>query len=463
MINIQKKYFFFFLLTFSFLLTQNNVYSQNNRRLIDKIVANVGEENILLSEVEEQYALMLDQNPNIPEFARCNIMDNLIGQSILVHQAKLDSLPISDEEIESQLSARIDKILNYMGGDTQAFEEYYGQTVPEVKEQFRESLKAQLLADKMRSSIIGDIKITPKEVKKFYEKIPFDSLPYFNSEVEFREIVSFPVPNAESKNKAKEKLQKIKSRILVDREDFAKLAEKYSDDPGSGAQGGDLGWQKRGSFVAEFEAAAFSLEKGQYSDIIESEFGFHLIQLIERRGSNIHARHILVKPEINYYDLDIVEKRLDSVSQLLKMDSISFSKSVKIYSSKSAQSFNNDGRVLNPATGNTFFEISDLDPDIFFAIDKLKIGQVSPPIKTKERDGSTSFKLVKLISRSDPHRASLQNDYSKIMQAALEQKKNGIITDWIKNKAGKTFIKVDPMYERCPDLIKWYEWRQNQG
>ncbi|MCB0588184.1 MAG: peptidylprolyl isomerase, partial [Phaeodactylibacter sp.] len=298
------------------------------REVIDKVVATIGGELVLLSEVEEQHALMEAQSGVLPEGARCNIMDQLMASKLLINQAKLDSIEVSDEEVEAQLDARIERILGFMNNDVAQFEAYYGQTINEVKSQFREDLKNQILADRMRSQVMASVTVTPSEVKKFFSSIPADSLPYFNSEVEVGEIVYKPKVNPEERKKTIEKLESIRQRIL-DGEDFADLASKYSDD-GSARGGGDLGWAKRGKYVPEFEAAAFKLEQNEISPVVESEFGFHIIQMLERRGNSIHVRHILIKPELTDEDLEKAEAHLDSVRQLLMADSLTFSQAVKL-------------------------------------------------------------------------------------------------------------------------------------
>ena len=403
------------------------------REIIDKVVATIGGELVLLSEVEEQHALMEAQSGVLPADARCNIMDQLMASKLLVNQAKLDSIEISDEEVEAQLDARIERILGFMNNDVTQFETYYGQTINEVKAQFREDLKSQILADRMRSQVMASVTVTPSEVKQFFSSIPLDSLPYFNSEVEVGEIVYKPEVNKEERQKTIEKLESIRQRI-IDGEDFAELAAKYSDD-GSARAGGDLGWAKRGKYVPEFEAAAFKLEKEEISPVVESEFGFHLIQMLERRGNSIHVRHILIKPELTDADLEKAKAHLDSVRQLLTTDSLTFSQAVKLYSNEDVQSYNNDGRMVNPATGNTFFEIGDLDPDIYFTIDTMEIGAISQPFQFRDQVGDVYFRIVKLQSRTKPHKANLKQDYSKIQKAAIESKKSEYISNWIKETA----------------------------
>lgn len=426
------------------------------KQIIDKVTATVGGELVLLSEVEEQISLMQAQNGQVPEGAHCNIMDQVLVTKLLLNQAKLDSIEVTDIEVEDQLNARIDRILGYMNGDISQFEAYYGQTISAVKDQFREDLKSQLLVERMRGSIMSNVTVTPSEVKAFFAEIPEDSLPYFNAEVEIGEIVYKPKVNSVERAKSINLLDSIRSLIVAETVPFEELAKKYSDD-GSARIGGDLGWAKRGKYVPDFEAAAYKLEKNEISPVVETQFGFHIIQLLDRRGNSIHVRHILIKPEITDADLEKAKVHLDSVRNLIAVDSMSFSLAVKWFSDEDQQSYNNDGRMVNPATGNTFYEIGDLDPDIYFAIDTLELMEVSQPFAFRDPIGEPYFRIVQVQSRTTPHKANLQQDYSKIRQAAIQSKQNEYISKWVEETVGATFIKIDAMYAGCPALEKWRE------
>ena len=442
--------FIFFLMT----LLVGSVSAQGQRQVIDKVISTVGGEFILLSELEEQFALMEAQEGALPPDARCSILDQLVAGRLLLNQSKLDSIEVSDAEIEDQLDARIERILGYMNNDVSQFETYYGQSVNEVKESFREDLRSQVLVERMRAKIISEVKVTPSEVKEFFASIPNDSLPYFNSEVEVGEIVYKPKVSKEERERSITKLEDLRRRIVEGGEDFAALAQKFSDD-GSARIGGDLGWSKRGKFVPEFEAASYKLEENEISPVIESQFGFHIIQLLERRGNSIHVRHILVKPEITDADVELARVHLDSVRTLIQNDSISFSLAVKQFSDEDQQSFNNDGRMVNPLTGNTFYETGDLEPDIYFAIDTMEVGDLSAPFEFAGPTGEVYLRIVQLQSRTPPHRASLEKDYSKIQKAAIESKKSDYISNWISGKVDATFIQLDAMFGNCPNLEKW--------
>ena len=433
------------------LLIPTLLSAQNDKAVIDRVVAAVGGEIILLSEVQEQFSYAKQQQPDLPAEYLCVSLQNLLVQKLLVNQAKLDSIEVNDDEVENQLNARIDRLMLYFNQDPKAIEEFYGQTIEQIKEQTRTDMRNQLLAERMQAKVTEKATITPAEVQEFFKKIPKDSLPYFNAEVEIREIVYKPNVNPAERAKALARAEEVRLK-LTRGEDFASLAKKYSDDPGSAAQGGDLGLVKRGTFVPEFEAMAYNLEPGQLSPVTETDFGFHVIELIERRGNLIHCRHILLKPEITDEDLAMSKAKMDSVRQQIKDGKITFSEAVKKFGDKDQQSFSNDGRVANPQSGNTFFEIGDLETSVYFAIEGLKEGDVAEPFEFKSPDGSINYRLVQLVSRSKPHKADLKKDYGKIQKAALEQKKSSYTEKWVLEKLRKTYLSVDNSFSSCPNL-----------
>ncbi len=425
--------------------------------VIDEVIARVGGEYILLSDLEEQYALAQSQsNTPMPPEARCAMLDQTLVSKLLYNQSKLDSIEVSDSEVEQQLNARIDRILSYMGGDITQFEDYYGQSITATKEQFREDLREQLAVDRMRGTIVQEVKVTPAEVKNFFAQIPHDSLPYFNSEVEVGELVIQPTANDSTKEAVVERLRGLRQQITDGTLTFEDAARQNSAD-GSARGGGDLGWTKRGKFVAEFEAAAYNLDPGEISDVVESEFGYHLIQLVGRRGNSIRVSHILLQPEITEADMDKSRHLLDSIAHLIRVDSFDFSYAVKRYGFDKVQSYNNDGRMSNPNSGNTFFEIGDLDPDVYFAIDELAIDSLSDVMEFRGPTGDPLLRVVQLQSRTSPHRATLSQDYAKIQDATRNAKQQQYLSDWIQRRVGTTFIEVDPRYAACPQIATWLE------
>ncbi len=423
--------------------------------LVDKVIARVGSEYILLSEIEDEYSYMAAANPTTtkPEM-KCNIIKNLVAQKLIVYQAKLDSVEIKEEEVESQLNYRFESILRQMNGDEAFFKEYYNATVNEMKDRFRDDQRQKILAEKMQAKLIESVKITPAEVQAFYKKIPQDSLPYLSSEVEISELIMSPTVNETEKLKAYNALKDIVDRIGKG-EDFATLATKYSMDRESAKKGGDLGFAKRGVFVPEFESAVFSLKEGEMSDIVETEFGYHVMQLIQRKGNVVNARHILISPEITYLDRERTKANLDSIRTLLAKDSMTFEAAVKKFSDKKSQSYSNNGKMKNPNTGDNYFQTKDLDPDTYFAIDKLKPNELSKVLESKNMKGDKIYRIIKLQSKSKPHQANLKQDYDKISSFAKESKKSEYFNTWIQKKMEKTNIIVDPLFFDCEDLNQW--------
>jgi peptidyl-prolyl cis-trans isomerase SurA len=445
------------LLVFPLLLCESQIAAQDTREVIDEVVAIVGGEYILLSAVEEQYALAESQAAEpLPPQARCALMDQLLVSKLLYNQSKVDSIEVAPDEVEQQLNARIDRILSYMGNDVNQFEEYYGQTITAVKEQFREDLQEQIAAERIRGNVIREVTVTPSEVKRFFQQIPRDSLPYFNAEVEIAEIAYQPEANQVTQDATLEQLINIREQIMSETISFAEAAAKYSQD-GSRQTGGNLGWAKRGKFVPEFEATAYNLEKGEISEVIETQFGYHILRLEERRGNSINVSHILLRPEISDEDVAKATAHLDSIRSLIVDDSLNFSFAVKRFGYDKMPSYNNDGRMSNPATGNTIFEVGDLDPDVYFAIDDLEVGEITPPLEFRSPGGDIMLHILMLQDRSRPHQASLSYDYSKIQEATKQAKQSDYLNDWIESTLKSTFIFIDERYQSCPNLQGWVE------
>lgn len=421
--------------------------------VLDKIVAKLGGEVIFHSDVEEQMAMMRERKANPGDQERCLILESLMAQAMLVHYAKIDSVEVTDAQVESEIDQRMNQILSMMNNDRKMFQDVYGQSVSEMREEVKDDMLRKLLADKMRAEIMNKVEVTPSEVVEFFQLIPKDSLPYFNAEVELAEIVVNPVVNPEERARALKKINDIKDQ-LKGGADFEELARKYSDD-GSAKDGGNLGWTTRGNFVPEFEGAAFQLEKGELSDVVESEFGFHIIQLIERRVNSINTRHILIRPRITDADLAKTRNKLDSIRHLIQIDTLTFAEAVHKFGDKKTQSYSNNGRMINPKTSNTFFETGDVDSEIFFAIDTLKVGEITPPIEYRSPLGDYQFKIVQLQGRTVPHLASLKQDYSRIQDAARDRKRNYAFSDWLNKKLQNTYILLDPQYRQCPNIDHW--------
>jgi peptidyl-prolyl cis-trans isomerase SurA len=432
----------------------SSITAQKPRTIIDKVVATVGDKIIMYSDIEELATYTESKSGTLPENARCYFVEQMLTQNLLLVQAERDSLVISDEELEGQLTSRVEQILDMMGRNEQQFVQVYGLRPSEMKDKMRDDMRNQMLTQRMQEQVISSVVITPAEVRKFFDLIPKDSLPYFNSEVEYAEIVIKPKVNAAEDLKARQQAEAIRNRIVIDGENFEDLAKKYSKDKGSAVKGGDLGVTKRGMFVPEFEAAAYKLKPGEISPIVKSQFGYHIIQMIERLGNSVHTRHILIKPTITMADEELALAEITRIRELIVSDSMRFVEAGKRFT-EDEYSKNNGCRATNPNTGETFFELADLDPDVYFAFDTLEVGEVTAPIEKADMMGEKEYRIYTLQSRSLPHQANLKDDYARIHSAALEEKKARAITDWVKTKLSSTYIQIDDLYKSCENLKPW--------
>lgn len=420
--------------------------SQPKTAVLDEVTAVVGAEILLRSEIENQIVQMKQQGMQIKDDSRCLLYQEMLFQKLMLHQSKIDSLEVNDEQVEGEIERRIRYFVSQIGS-VEKLEEYYGKKVAEIKDEFRELIKDQLLVQQMQAKIFADITVTPSEIKSFFKNIHEDSIPFINAEVEMAQIVIQPKVNDEAKRETRAKLMEIKDRILKGG-NFAALARIYSEDPGSAKKGGELGFVERGTFVPEFEAAAFSLNQGEVSEIIETQFGYHILELIQRRGEQINVRHILLKPKITDEDFAHAAQKIDSIYDALKTDSITFSVAAGKYSTDELTR-NNGGVMINPATGSTRWEMDQMDRDVFFIIDKLKVGEFSKPIAFQTEEGEQAIRIVLLKSRSEPHKANLKDDYQRITEAAKQSKENNIRDKWIKKTISGTYIKLHDDYKHC--------------
>jgi len=427
-------------------------FSQNAARTIDKVVAVVGEKPILLSEVSAQFEQMKAQNLSADSSMYCVILEDLILQKLMVNQAEKDSIEVTDAQVDGELDKKIRYFVAQIGS-VEELEAYLGKTITQIKEDFRDKIRDQLLIQQMQSKIAGDVKVSPADVRKFYNSIPKDSIPFVESEIQVAQIVRKPPVNMAEKDRVFKEISDIRQRI-IDGKSFASMAAFYSEDVGSAAKGGELGFVSRGDLVPEFEAAAFQLKGKEISPVIESMYGYHIVQLIERRGELINVRHILMAPKASPDDLEKARIKLDSIAEQIRLGKISFEDAAQTFSDD-AESKNNGGLMVNSATGSTFFEISQLDQSLFFVVDKLKLGEMSEPVVVRSGEKKEAYRIVMLRSRTEPHVANLEDDYQRILTAAENEKREQKVRDWIARKRKSFFVKINPDYSWCTFINDW--------
>ncbi|RDC64025.1 peptidylprolyl isomerase [Adhaeribacter pallidiroseus] len=419
---------------------------QRTAKAIDGIIIKVDNQIILRSELETALAQVASEGQPITPELRCNILRSLLTNSLMLARAEIDSVVVEEDQVNSELDRRMAYFVQQIGSE-EKLEEYYNKSLRQLKDDLRRQVKDQLVLQKMQSELTEKITVTPNEVKKYFNQIPKDSLPYFSTEVEIGQIVKLAQIDKKEKDKVRARLEEIKKRIQ-NGEDFATLAKEFSEDPVSAKDGGNLGFFKKKELVPEYEAASLKLEPGQLSDVIESQFGFHLIQLIERRGEQYNTRHILLKPGSTDLDMEQTAQELEKIRNRILADSISFAKAAKDLSDDAATK-NNGGLLPNPQDGSTYIPLDKVDPGIFFTIDTMKVGSITKPLPYRTEDGKQAMRILYLKSNLAPHQANLKDDYQKISAATLNEKRQKAMNTWFNKNKSTVFIDIDPEFDAC--------------
>lgn len=422
-------------------------FGQSEGVIVDKIIAKVNDYIILKSDLEFAYRQALESGQTLPPDAKCEILQQLLINKMLVAKAEIDSVTVSDAEVNANLDRRM-AYFEQQFGSLQKIEQAYNKSIAQLKEELRPTIQENMIVSKMQNEITKNVEVTPRQVKRYFYSIPKDSLPYLPAEVEVGVIVRYPTVSKSEKDKVKAKLLDFKKQILSGKARFEDLAQVYSEDLGSGSRGGELGFHGRGELVPPYEAAAMSLEPGEISDPVESEFGIHLIQLIERRGNRYNSRHILLRPEPTEQDMKDAERYLDSLRTAILAGKIPFEKAALLYSDdKSTKS--SGGILQNPETKSTHLSKEDLEYSIFMTIDTMQVGSISRPLRFRTDDGKNAVRIIYYKSRIPPHWLNLETDYQKIHAAALQQERNKALIQWFNRTKNQLFIDIDPEYDRC--------------
>ena len=431
------------------LLISFSSYSQS----IDKIQAIIGSEILLTSDIENQYNQILSQGVIETENIRCDIIDELLLQNFLVHHAKIDStIEINQDEIDSEINNRISYFEKQLGSLAKV-ESFFNRSIESMEDELLFIVKDQFYTKKKQSKIISNVKITPNEVKEFYNQLKSEDIPLVPTKLELSQIVISPVLSEEKQQSIKNKLNNFRKRIY-EGEDFKVLATLYSDDIVSANNGGELGFMKRGELVPEFERAAFKLKKDEISEVVESKFGFHIIQMIERRGEQINVRHILIKPKYSSLSLKNARDEINSIKADLDSSKISFTEALQRFSDD--ESKNNGGIILNPKNGTSFFTFDEIDPSIRYTVEKMKIGDISDPSLSKSQDGTqAAYRLIKLNNKIDEHKANVVDDFDLLKEYALANKKQKVLEKWVTDNINDTYINLSKDLSVCSCYNKW--------
>ncbi len=413
--------------------------------ILDRVVAVVGEFVILQSDIESLKLQNKAQGISLPGDEKCAILENFLGEKLLLNQAKIDSIEISESSVEMELDNRLSYFIS-MIGSPEALEEYFGKSILEIKEDMRSAVRDASITRQMQSTITGEVTVTPSEIKEYYNGLSKDSIPYIDSKVQLSQIVQYPPVDEAAIFEVKQTLLDLRRRIL-DGEKFITLAVLYSEGP-SASKGGEIGFMGKGELDAEYAKAAFSLKAGGVSTIVESSFGYHIIQLIERREERVNTRHILMKPKVKPEAIRSTARKLDSIANLVRTDSVEFDLAARTYSQDKNTAVNG-GIMVNPATNTTAFTMDELQPAEFIALRDLKVGEITEAFKSEDENGKEVYKIVRLRNRSSPHRANLKEDYIVLKEMALGMKKKEVFQLWIDEKIKETYVSVDNSFAGC--------------
>ena len=441
-------------LFFTSLILFIGAYSQPRNVVADKIIAVVGDKIILKSDLDNSVLDMQRQGVEaIPPNARCMILQQAMGIKALVLQAEKDSLPITEEEIATDIDNRIRYFISQYGSKEE-LEKIAGKTIYQLKEDFKEGIHDQKLAQSMRSKIVEGIKITPNEVNDFYRKIPHDSLPLYESEVEIGQIVLYPKPSRDADEYCQEQLRDIKAQVESGKKDFCLLARNNSEDPGSKDNCGKYEVNRNEkNWDPTFLSKAFTLKANQISNPFKSKFGYHILQLVSRAGDDAVVRHILKIPQVTQYEIRQTYDKLDSIRSMLIAGTIAFGEAVNKFSEDDASKFT-AGSMLGK-NGSTGLTIDELDKDMVAMLKNLTLGKYSQPVEFTDEKGKKGMRIVVMKSKTEPHRENLKDDYNRIAQRALEDKKNDALENWFNKKIPTYYVMVDTEYRGCTEMKKW--------
>jgi peptidyl-prolyl cis-trans isomerase SurA len=439
----------------SILALAGNSFAQPQKIVADKIVGIVGDKIILLSDISNALADMQRQGGTIPANAECQVLEQALVSKALMLSALRDSLPVQEEEVEAELDQRIRYFIN-MYGTREQLETIAGKTVYQIKDDARESVRENKLAQAMQRKIVETVKITPAEAKVYFEKIPKDSLPFFESEVEIGQIIVYPKASRDLEKYVMDELLNYKKQIESGLISFGQAAKRYSEDPGSKDRDGQYQVTRNDKqWDPLWLNAAFRLKEGEISNVIKTKFGYHIIQMVQKNGDDAVVRHILRVAPVTEAEVNESISQLDSVRSKLIAGTMDFNAAAGRYTQDESAKFS--GPYIVSRDGDTYNTIDELDKDIVTVLDKLKVGEFSHPLAFSDERGKKGVRILYLKSKSEPHRLNIKDDYNRISQAALEEKKYSALEKWLKVNIPSYYIMVDKDAGDCPQLKKWLD------
>lgn len=427
-----------------------SVYGQDN--VIDEVVWVVGDEAILKSDVESERLNAQYEGRKFDGDPYCIIPEQLAVQKLFLHQAAIDSIEVSEQEVIGQVERRTNWLIEQVGGSKEKLEEYYNKTSTQIREMLRENIRDGLTVQKMQQHIVGEIKITPAEVRRYFKDLPQDSIPFVPTQVEVQIVTLEPKIPLEEVERVKKTLRDYTDGINSGKMSFATYARFYSEDPGTARRGGELGFMGKGELVPEYANVAFNLQDpNKVSKIVETEFGFHIIQLIEKRGDRINTRHILLKPKVEEKDLEAALVRLDSIADDIRNQKFTFDDATT-YISQDKDTKNNHGLMANKNTGTARFEMQDLaqvSQEVAKMVENMNVGEISRAFTMINDKGKEVCAIVKLKSRINGHKATISEDYQRLKAIVMEKRSEDKLEKWIKEKQKHTYVRINEKWQKC--------------
>lgn len=436
-------------------MVKSDTASSVNKVKLDGISAVIGDYVILDSDIEKTLIDLKSQGASTQDITRCSLLGKLMEDRLYAHQAVQDSLLVSDDQVNAQSDRQMQQLVSQVGSMEKVLKFYKKTDVESFRTELFEINKLRMLSEKMQSSIVEEIEVTPEEVRQFFNKIPEDERPVFGAELEIAQIVKQPTAPDEEKQKVVDRLNQIRQDVLENDASFNVKAILYSQDPGSKSKGGFYSMTRETPFVKEFKDVAFSLQQGEISEPFESDFGYHIIYIEKIRGQELDLRHILLIPEIPQIALDTAVKELDSIRQQILDDKYTFADAALNFSDEKETKF--DGGLLrNPINFDSRFELTKMDPALYNQVRNIKDEEISRPLREDDqRGGPPKFKIMKISNRYDEHKADFAKDYLKIQELALREKQFKAIKDWMDEHIDDTYIHVNTDNRDCDFANKW--------
>lgn len=426
---------------------------QKEAILIDRIIAVVGREAVLHSELTTRAEQARQNGASMDRAGLCGQLEDLLYEKLLIEQGRIDSVVIDEAQVDTELDRRIRYFASQLGGESK-LEEFYGKSVTEIRAEFREQVEDQLMVQTMQQKVTSDIRITPREVQRFFDRIPTDSVPLINAEVEYAMVLRIPKASEAEERRVRRKIEEFRESVLKGEKDLCTVAILYSEDPGSAKECGELGMVPLGTMVPEFDAVAMSLKEGEVSQVFKTQYGYHFMQMVERRGEHYNARHVLMRPQVGSAELQSERFVLDSLAKALRDEKTTFGAVAATYSDDE-ESKGTNGVVIEPSNNSARWDMGALDQQTFFVLDKLKVGEVSEPQLVVMPDGNKAYRILTLQARSAPHRANLKDDYRMIQQAAEGEKRAKAVDQWVKEHLDATHVRLSEDHNTCTFKHDW--------